>query len=85
MPTRFCSDGAWRARGNSAVFLRSRDHGSEDAVIFSEIGDDGYFDQTSAAMTRFYRLPALLASVVLSAVCGLALVRGQCRVSTSTH
>jgi len=26
-------------------------------------------------MTRFYRLPALLASVVLSAVCGLTLAQ----------
>ena len=46
MPTRFCGVGAWRVRSNSAVFLRSRDRGSEDAVVFSEIGDDGYFDQT---------------------------------------
>ena len=43
MPTRFGGVGAWRARRNSAVFLRSRDHGSEDAVVFSAICDDGYF------------------------------------------
>ncbi len=36
--------GAWRVRSNSAVFLRNRDHGSEGAVVFSEIGEDGYFD-----------------------------------------
>jgi hypothetical protein len=44
MSTRFGGVGAWRVRRNSAVFLRSRDRGSGDAVVFSEIGDDGYFD-----------------------------------------
>ena len=43
VPARFCGVGAWRVRSNSAIFLRSRDRGSEDAFIFSEIGDDGYF------------------------------------------
>ena len=40
VPTRFCGVGAWRVRSNSAVFLRSRDRGSEDAVVFPEIGVD---------------------------------------------
>ena len=44
MPTRFGGVGAWRVRRNSVVFLRSRDRGSEDAVVFPEIGGDGYFD-----------------------------------------
>ena len=44
MPARFCSDGAWRARGNSAVFLRSRDRDIEDAIVFPEIGGDGLFE-----------------------------------------
>ena len=43
-PTRFGGVGAWRVRRNSVVFLRSRDRGSEDAVVFPEIGGDGYFD-----------------------------------------
>ena len=43
-PTRFCGVGAWRVRRNSAVFIRNRDHGSEDAVDFPGIGGDGYFD-----------------------------------------
>ena len=43
---RFDGVGAWRVRRNSAVFLRSRDRGSEDAVVFSGIGDDGFFDHT---------------------------------------
>jgi len=29
---------------NSAVFLRSWDRGSGDAVVFAEIGGAGYFD-----------------------------------------
>ena len=44
MPAHFGGVGAWRARSNSAVFLRSRDRGSEDAVVFLEIGGDGFFD-----------------------------------------
>ena len=40
------------ARGVRAViprsFFCSRDRGSEDAVIFSETGDDGYFDPTGS-------------------------------------
>ena len=32
--------GAWRVRRNSAVFLRSRVRGSEDAVVFPGIGAD---------------------------------------------
>ena len=40
VPTRFGGVGAWRKRSNSAVFLRSRDRGSEDAVVFPEIGMD---------------------------------------------
>ena len=43
-PTRFGGVGAWRVLSNSAVFLRSRDRGSEDAVVFAEIDGDGYFD-----------------------------------------
>ena len=45
--TRFGGVGAWRARRNSAVFLRSRDRGSEDAVVFPGIGGDGYFGSAS--------------------------------------
>ena len=44
MSTRFGGVGACRVRSTSAVFLRSRDCGSGDAVVFSEIGGDGYFD-----------------------------------------
>ena len=40
VPDSFGGVGAWRARRNSAVFLRSRDRGSEEAVVFSEIGVD---------------------------------------------
>ncbi len=47
--TRFCGVGAWRVRSISAVFLRSRDHGSEDTVVFSGIGDDGYFEHSGWA------------------------------------
>ena len=43
MPTRFGGVGAWRVRSHSAVFLRSRDRGSEDAVVFPGIGGDGFF------------------------------------------
>ena len=46
MPNRFSGVGAWLARSHSAVFLRSRDRGSEDAVVFSGIGGDGYFEHT---------------------------------------
>ena len=42
--TRFGDVGAWRVRSNFPVFLRSRDRGSEDAIVFPEIGGDGYFD-----------------------------------------
>ena len=34
LPDRFGGVGAWHARRNSAVFLRSRDRGCEDAVFF---------------------------------------------------
>ena len=34
MPARFGGVGAWLARRNSAVFLRSRDRGCEDAVFY---------------------------------------------------
>jgi len=44
VPTRFGGVSAWLARSNSAVFLRSSDRGSEDAVVFSEIGGDGFFE-----------------------------------------
>ena len=44
MSTRFGGVGAWRVRSNSAVFLRGRDRGCEDAVVFSEIDGDGYLD-----------------------------------------
>ena len=44
MPARFCGVGAWRVRRNSAVFLRSRDRGSGDAVVFAGIRGDGYFE-----------------------------------------
>jgi hypothetical protein len=44
VPTRFGGVGAWLARSNSAVFLRSRDRGCEDVVDFPGIGGDGYFD-----------------------------------------
>ena len=54
MPTRFGGVGAWRAHRNYAVFLRSRDRGSEDAVVFPGIGDDGYFDQAGG---REYAYP----------------------------
>ena len=47
VPGRFGGVGAWRVRSNSAVFLRSRDRGSEDAVVFPEIGGDGFFDLTT--------------------------------------
>ena len=40
--------GAWRVSSNSAVFLRRRDRGSEDAVVFPGIGSDGYFDQAGS-------------------------------------
>ena len=42
-PARFGGVGAWRVRGNSAVFLRSRERGIEDAVVFPGISSDGYF------------------------------------------
>jgi hypothetical protein len=58
MSTRFGGVGAWLARSNSAVFLRSRDRSSEDAVVFSGIGEDGYFDQTGVEQKS-----ALLAAV----------------------
>ncbi len=48
VPTRFGGVGAWHARRNPAVFLRSRDRGSGDAVVFPEIGEDGYFDHKSS-------------------------------------
>ena len=55
--------GAWRVSSNSAVFLRSRDRGSEDAVIFSETGDDGYFDQTGlheiGLVSRVCKIPVV--------------------------
>ena len=51
-PTRFGGVGAWRVRSNSAVFLRSRDRGSEDAVVFAEIGEDGYFEHTGGSPPR---------------------------------
>ena len=44
MLTRFGGVGAWRVRSHSAVFLRSRDRGSGDAVVFPGIGRGGYFD-----------------------------------------
>ena len=44
VPTRFGGVGAGTSRRNSAVFLCSRDRGSEDAVVFPGIGEDGYFD-----------------------------------------
>ena len=54
------------ARGMRAVislFLRSRDRGSEDAVIFSETGDDGYFDQTGlheiGLVSRVCKIPVV--------------------------
>ena len=46
MPTRFGGVGAGTSRRNSAVFLRGRDRGSEDAVVFLEIGGDGCFDRS---------------------------------------
>ena len=42
-PARFCGVGAWRVRSNFPVFLRSRDRGSGDAVVFPGICNDGYF------------------------------------------
>jgi hypothetical protein len=51
-PTRFCGVGAWRVRSNSAVFLRSSDRSCEDAVVFSGISDDGYFDQAGLLVAR---------------------------------
>ena len=48
VPTRFGGVGAWRVRSNSAVFLVNRDSGCEDAVVFSEIGEDEYFDHRGA-------------------------------------
>ena len=50
MSTRFGGIGAWRVCRNSAVFLRSRDRGNEDVVVFTEIGGDGYFDHTAEAL-----------------------------------
>jgi len=44
VPPRSGGVGAWRVRSNSAVFLHIRDYGSGDAVVFAEIGGDGYFD-----------------------------------------
>ena len=52
MSTRFGGFGEWRVRSNSAVFLRSRDRGSEDAVVFAGIGEDGYFDQAGLLVAR---------------------------------
>ena len=49
MSTRFGGFGEWRVRSNSAVFLRSRDRGSEDAVVFPGISGDGYFDHKGGA------------------------------------
>ena len=51
MPARFGGVGVWHARRNSTVFLRSRDRGSEGAVVFPEIGGDGCFDH------KGYRTP----------------------------
>ena len=48
MSTRLGGVGAWRVRSNSAVFLVNRDSGCEDAVVFSEIGEDEYFDHRGA-------------------------------------
>ena len=45
VPARFGVVGVWLVHGNSAVFLRRRDRGSEDAVVFPGIGDEEYFDQ----------------------------------------
>ena len=48
VPARFCGVGAWRARINSAVFWSARPtigiHGNSNAVVFSGIGVDEYFD-----------------------------------------
>ena len=45
---RFGGVGAWCVRSNSAVFWSARPtigiHGNNNAVVFPEIGDDGYFD-----------------------------------------
>jgi len=38
--------GAWRVSSNSAVFLRRRDRGGEDAVVFPESGTDWFIDYT---------------------------------------
>ena len=48
VPTRFGGVGVWRVYRNSAVFLRSWDRGYDDAVVFPEIGEDGYFDHRGA-------------------------------------
>jgi len=50
MSTRFGGVGAWLARSNSVVFLRSRDRGSDAAVVFPRIDGDGYFDYTSDSL-----------------------------------
>ena len=39
---------------NSAVLLRSRDRGSEDAVVFPGIGGDGYFDYKGSGRRIFF-------------------------------
>ena len=53
VPTRFGGVGAWRVRRNSAVFLRGQDRDSEDAVVFAEIGEDGYFDYAGKGVLNF--------------------------------
>ena len=40
VPDRFGGVGAWRVRSNPAVYFRSQDRGSEDAVVFPGIGVD---------------------------------------------
>jgi len=55
MSTRFDSVGAWHARRNSAVFCSSVRptigiNGNSNAVVFPEIGTDGFFDHTSKAL-----------------------------------
>ena len=54
---RFGGVGAWLARRNSAVFLRSRERGSEDAVVFLVIGGDGYFYPTGAVSCSHRQRP----------------------------
>ena len=55
VPDRFGGVGAWRARRNSAVFCWSVRptigiNSNSNAVVFPEIGTDGFFDHTSKAM-----------------------------------